>query len=72
MLPKESCGLAAVDQALIILNTASPAIKKAILDACVVCVAADGRTTVTEAELLRSVADSLDCPIPPFVPDAES
>ena len=72
LLPRESCGLAAVDKALTILNTASPAIKKTILDACVACVAADGRTTVTEAELLRSVADSLDCPIPPFVPDAES
>ncbi|MCG2661722.1 MAG: M48 family metallopeptidase [Kiritimatiellae bacterium] len=70
LLPRESCGLAAVDQALTILNTASPAIKKTILDACVACVAADGRTTVTEAELLRSVADALDCPIPPFVPDA--
>ncbi|MCX6991584.1 MAG: M48 family metallopeptidase, partial [Kiritimatiellaeota bacterium] len=65
LLPKASCGLAAVDQALTILNTASPAIKKIILDACVACVAADGRTTVTEAELLRSVADALDCPIPP-------
>ncbi|MBU0716566.1 MAG: M48 family metallopeptidase [Verrucomicrobia bacterium] len=71
LLPRESCGLAAADQALTILNTASPAIKKTILDACVACVAADGRTTVTEAELLRSVADALDCPIPPFVPDAE-
>ena len=71
MLPKESCGLAAVDQALTILNAASPAIKKTILGACVACVAADGRTTVTEAELLRAVADSLDCPIPPFAPDAE-
>lgn len=66
LLPKESCGLAAVDKALTLLNTASPAIKKIILDACVACVAADDRTTVTEAELLRAVADALDCPIPPF------
>lgn len=71
LLPKESCGLAAIDQALNILNLASPAIKKTVLDACVACVAADGRTTVAEAELLRAVADSLDCPIPPFVPDTE-
>lgn len=71
LLARESCGLAAVDQALNILNTASPAIKKTILDACVACVADDGRTTVTEAELLRAVADALDCPIPPFVPDAK-
>ena len=71
LLPKELCGLAAVDKALTILNTASPAIKKTVLDACVACVAADGRTTATEAELLRAVADALDCPIPPFVPNAE-
>jgi len=71
MPPKTACGLAAVDQALTILNTASPAVKKMILDACVACVAADGRTTVTEVELLRAVADSLDCPLPPFVPDSE-
>ncbi len=45
--------------------------KNYILEACIACVAADGRTTVTEAELLRSVADSLDCPIPPFMPNAE-
>ncbi|MBI2437681.1 MAG: M48 family metallopeptidase [Lentisphaerae bacterium] len=70
LLAKEACGLAAVDQALTKLNAASPAIKKKILDACVACIAADGRTTVSEAELLRAVADSLDCPIPPFAPDA--
>lgn len=71
LLQRESCGLAAVDQALTTLNTASPAIKKMILDACIACIAADGRTTVNEAELLRAVADALDCPIPPFAPDTE-
>ncbi|MBI2440753.1 MAG: M48 family metalloprotease [Lentisphaerae bacterium] len=70
LLPKEACGLAAVDQALTRLNRAAPAVKKMVLDACVACIAADGRTTVTEAELLRAIADSLDCPIPPFSADA--
>lgn len=71
LLAKGACGLAAIDQALTTLNAASPSIKKIVLDSCIACVAADGRTTVTEAELLRAVADSLDCPIPPFAPDKE-
>ena len=38
------------------------------LDACAGCIAADGRATVEEGELLRAVADSLDCPMPPLLP----
>lgn len=30
-------------------------------------VAADGHVTEREAELLRAITDSLDCPVPPFV-----
>jgi hypothetical protein len=32
-------------------------------------VVADGLVQAREAELLRAIADSLDCPIPPFLPD---
>jgi len=31
-------------------------------------VAADGVIQEMEAELLRAIADTLDCPMPPFVP----
>jgi hypothetical protein len=30
--------------------------------------AADGVIQEMEAELLRAIADTLDCPIPPFIP----
>jgi uncharacterized tellurite resistance protein B-like protein len=31
-------------------------------------VAADGVIQELEAELLRAIADTLDCPIPPIIP----
>jgi hypothetical protein len=34
-------------------------------------VVADGHTTLCEAETLRAIADALDCPVPPFAPEAE-
>ncbi len=45
----------------------APQIKKAILGACAETVAADGIIRENEAELLRANADTLDCPIPPFL-----
>jgi tellurite resistance protein len=46
---------------------ASPQLKKRVLDACAACVAADGRITVEEAELLRTIASALGCPVPPLM-----
>jgi Zn-dependent protease with chaperone function len=65
--PKSACGLKTLDETLETLAHASPAIKKRVLEACTACVSADGKITVEEAELLRAVADSLDCPVPPFL-----
>jgi hypothetical protein len=45
--------------------------KKRLLEAATACVVADRRVTVAEAELLRAIADSLDCPVPPFLPGQE-
>ena len=55
-------------QALDKLALASPSIKKRTLEACVVCMATDGMAKLKEAELLRAIADGLDCPVPPFLP----
>jgi Zn-dependent protease with chaperone function len=52
--------------ALLVLNTLSPLLKPAILDACGHCVLADGEIKTTEYELIRLVADQLDCPLPPL------
>ncbi|MCW9013046.1 MAG: M48 family metallopeptidase [Gammaproteobacteria bacterium] len=45
----------------------SPMLKKSVINACADVVIDDGIMLPEEAELLRAVAESLDCPIPPFV-----
>jgi uncharacterized tellurite resistance protein B-like protein len=40
---------------------------KRMLSACAQTVAADGVIQEMEAEMLRAIADTLDCPMPPFV-----
>jgi hypothetical protein len=72
LLPAEDCGLAQIDAALARLAVAAPQIKKNVLQACAQTVAADGLIRETEAELLRAIADSLDCPLPPFVAEVDS
>lgn len=70
--PKVDCDLSQLDTALDRLALAVPQIKKNVLNACAETVAADGILQGREAELLRAIADSLDCPIPPFIPAAWS
>jgi Zn-dependent protease with chaperone function len=67
LLPPERCSLAAVERSLDRLAKGSPSVKKRVLDACAASIAFDGVMTLGEAELLRAIADSLDCPIPPFL-----
>ncbi|MFL1455696.1 M48 family metallopeptidase [Marinobacter sp. GN3S48] len=55
-----------LQQALTILNQLSPLLKPAIIDAAGHCVTHDGRVDVTEYEMIRLVADQLDCPMPPL------
>jgi uncharacterized tellurite resistance protein B-like protein len=55
-----------IDSALDRLNVTVPIIKKNLLDACAQVIGADGVILETEAELIRAVADSLDCPMPPM------
>jgi hypothetical protein len=64
--------LAGVDSALDRLAQAAPSVKKNLLLACAQTVATDGKVLDREAELLRAIADELDCPIPPFVEALES
>lgn len=68
LLPRESCPLSAVEEALDELVSAAPPIKRRLLEACVATISHDGRVTITEGELIRAIADSLDCPIPPLLP----
>jgi Zn-dependent protease with chaperone function len=49
------------------LRTASPKLKQGIVDACAHTVLVDNKVTIDEANLLRAIAITLDCPIPPFL-----
>ncbi len=68
LLPKENCGVDEIDAALNRLAQAVPIIKKNLIEACVHVVGADGVIVESEAELLRAISDTLDCPMPPFLP----
>lgn len=58
---------AALERALDRLSSASPAIKKRVLDACAQAVLFDGKVSIREAELLRATAYAMDIPLPPFL-----
>ena len=62
----DQCGIEQLDAALNRLALAVPVIKKNLLNACAYVVGADGVIVENEAELLRAVADTLDCPMPPL------
>ena len=66
LLPPEQCGVDPLDAALNRLAQAVPIIKKNLLEACAHVVGADGVILEAEAELLRAIADTLDCPMPPL------
>ncbi len=72
LLSREDCSLEQIDAALDRLALAVPLIKNRLIEACVHVVGADGLIQEREAELLRAIADTLDCPIPPFVEIAGS
>ncbi|MBI3852188.1 MAG: M48 family metalloprotease [Verrucomicrobia bacterium] len=67
LLPRDQCNLAQVDAALETLAKVAPTVKRRILLACGLTVTTDGKVERREIELLRAIANSLDCPIPPFV-----
>ncbi|MGD0538136.1 MAG: M48 family metallopeptidase [Verrucomicrobiota bacterium] len=66
-LPLAQCSVDQLDATLERLNQVSAPLKRALLQACAEVVATDGRIESSEAEALRAIADSLDCPLPPFV-----
>jgi Zn-dependent protease with chaperone function/uncharacterized tellurite resistance protein B-like protein len=62
----EATDLTAIDAALDRLAQTTPEIKRTVLKACAQAVAEDGMVADYEYEVLRAVADSLDCPMPPL------
>ena len=67
LLSADQCGLQKIDQALNRFDEAAPMVKRKLLQACGRIVMADGKIVSDEAELLRAIADTIGCPVPPFV-----
>ena len=67
LLARDKCGLTEINHSLDRLGQAAPQIKKNLIEACVRVVGADGVIQESEAELLRGIAETLDCPMPPFL-----
>ncbi len=63
----EKVSLGDVGAALDRVASATPNVKRLILTACGQAVMHDKKVTTGEAQLLRAIADAIDCPIPPFV-----
>ena len=66
-VPRSNWDLAGVDKALDRLARCPAGVRRNIIMAAGKTVVADGIVTGREAELLRAVAETLDCPLPPFV-----
>jgi Zn-dependent protease with chaperone function len=66
-LGREALSTAKVTEALERLRHLSPWAKPGLLEACFEAAAADGVLRLTEAELVRMVAATLDCPVPPLL-----
>ena len=66
-LPAEALTSAAISASFERLRHLAPLAKPALLRACVEAAMADGSLRLAEAELLRAVAATLDCPVPPVL-----
>jgi len=67
LVPAASCGLDAISTALDTLGDAPESYRRVILAACARVVGFDRMVSQDEAELVRAIADALDCPIPPLI-----
>ena len=65
-LPAAECGLQELDQSLVALVGVGPNLKRQLIEAAAATVSADGYLQIQEAELLRAISDSLNCPMPPL------
>ncbi|HJT99540.1 MAG TPA: peptidase M48, partial [Rhodanobacteraceae bacterium] len=62
--------IGALDRALPRLDRLAPAGKSLVIEALVRAIGADGEVCVAEAELLRTIAAALHCPLPPLLASA--
>ncbi|MDE0888092.1 MAG: M48 family metallopeptidase [Phycisphaerales bacterium] len=65
---RSDCSVTVLDQALDRLKRLRWKDRSILLDAAVDAICADGQATIGEVELLRALASTLDCPMPPVLP----
>jgi Zn-dependent protease with chaperone function len=63
---RDAIRMAEVDTALGSARASAPAVRRQLLEACAVVAAHDGRIQAQEAEMMRAVAEAIDCPMPPI------
>ncbi len=68
--PRANTDMQAVAASIESLSQLAPKLKQQAAEACVACVAADGKVTGREAELLRVVVEAMGVPVPPILPGA--
>lgn len=66
LLPEASIRLTDLNNAIDKLLLLKPLAKPIFLKACVACITADSEVSAGEAELLRAIANAIDCPMPPL------
>jgi len=66
LIEPANCKPANVQHALDRLRSLAPKYRRNIIDACASTVLADGEVRIEEAELLRAISESIDCPMPPL------
>lgn len=71
LLPRDGVSTTALEAAVIHLCNVAPSDKRTLIQALERAVEHDGFVTITQAELLRAIADSLNCPLPPLLADAD-
>ena len=71
LLAKENISLDSLNDAMNELEFLKPPIKKRFIQACVSCIAHDGKVTIQAYELTRAIASCLDCPMPPVLVDRD-
>lgn len=67
-LAQQPCQTSALDSALSRLRSLALMPRMQVINACAATVLADGSVALREAEILRAICDTLDCPLPPLLP----
>lgn len=67
LLTLDTISFEKLNAALDELVNIKPLQKPQLLKACVLCITADGQIAPIESELLRAIAATIDCPMPPLI-----